>query len=130
MWESWKEKRLKSLIYNEEYTDIFNHAFSSLSTNRGESMEFKNLCLEGGGVKGIGLCGAALYLDDHGIWKGLDNFVGSSAGAIFALVAALGYTPKEIKKLMFEVDFSRFKDDESYYRKCKNLLSKYGIHSG
>jgi NTE family protein len=118
------------LTKNEEYFDLFAHAFSSLSINRGESVGVKNLCLEGGGVKGLGLVGAALYLEEKGLWNEIENFVGSSAGSIFALIAALGYRPKEIKDLMFEVDFSKFKDDESYYRQCKNMLTYYGIHSG
>ena len=90
----------------------------------------KNICFEGGGVKGVGLCGAAIYLDEIGEWEGIERFAGSSAGAIFALMASLGYKPKEIKEIFYSVDFTKFRDDESYYRKCRNLLGKYGIYSG
>jgi NTE family protein len=88
------------------------------------------LCAEGGGVKGIGLSGSACYMDDIGVWKDIKSFCGTSAGAIFALMASLGYTPQEIKDEMFTVDFSSFVDKESYYRQCRNLLSNYGVHSG
>lgn len=92
--------------------------------------EWKNACFEGGGVKGIGLTGSACYMAEVGVWDKLENFCGTSAGAIFALLACLGYTPQQIKAIMFSADFNLFKDQESYWRKLRNLTGKYGIHSG
>lgn len=95
-----------------------------------EEKRFKNLCLEGGGIKGLGLAGAACYMDDLGIWGDLENFCGASAGSIFALLASLDYSPKQIKSIMFETDFSKFVDDESYFKQLRNFSRNYGIHSG
>jgi NTE family protein len=109
----------------------FLNNFTAYLFSWGEIVQrWKNLCAEGGGIKGIGLAGSACYMDDLGIWQDIENFCGTSAGAIFALMASLGYTPQEISDEMFSVDFNRFVDNEGYWRQCRNLIGKYGIHSG
>lgn len=92
--------------------------------------KWKHLCLEGGGIKGVGLAGAACYMQEIGIWKEIQNYCGTSAGSIFALLAAIGCDPQEIKEIMFSVDFNTFKDKEYFYRKIWNLFTRYGIYSG
>jgi NTE family protein len=57
-----------------------------------------DLVLEGGGVKGIGLAGAVLALDEAG-WR-FQRVAGTSAGAIAAaIIAALNRAGKPISKL-------------------------------
>ncbi len=64
---------------------------------------------EGGGVKGIGLAGAILAMEEAGYrWV---NVAGTSAGAIVASLIAVGYTGKEIKDMLFDVNFKDFSDD-------------------
>ena len=63
---------------------------------------------EGGGVKGIGLVGAASVVEERGYrWS---NLAGTSAGAIVASLLAAGYTSQELKKIMSGLDYRRFKD--------------------
>jgi NTE family protein len=63
---------------------------------------------EGGGVKGIGLAGAASVVEEHGYrWS---NLAGTSAGAIVASLLAAGYHGDELKNIIGSVDYLRFKD--------------------
>lgn len=63
---------------------------------------------EGGGVKGIAFVGAICSLEEHGY--SFNRLAGTSAGSIIASLLAAGYTGKELKKIMSEVDYSRFLD--------------------
>jgi NTE family protein len=69
-----------------------------------------DLVLEGGGVKGIGLAGAVLTLDQAGYR--FQRVAGTSAGAIAAaIIAALGKAGKPVGKLrdyLQEVKFEQF----------------------
>ena len=63
---------------------------------------------EGGGVKGIGLVGAIAVAEERGYqWV---NVAGTSAGAIVAALMSAGYSAAEMKKVMEELDYNRFKD--------------------
>lgn len=69
-----------------------------------------DLALEGGGVKGIGLAGAVLVLDEAGY--SFQRVAGTSAGAIAAcLIASLAKASKPMSALhsyLDQVDFTRF----------------------
>ena len=69
-----------------------------------------DLVLEGGGVKGIGLAGAVLALDQAGYR--FQRVAGTSAGAIAAaIIAALNKTGKPLSKLqdyLQEIQFEKF----------------------
>lgn len=59
---------------------------------------------EGGGVKGIGLVGAAAVVEENGYtW---DNLAGTSTGAIVASLLAAGYTAAELKDIIGSVSMS------------------------
>jgi len=61
-----------------------------------------------GGVKGVGLVGAVAVAEEKGYrWE---NVAGTSAGAIVAALIAAGYTGVELKEIMKELDYNRFKD--------------------
>jgi NTE family protein len=63
---------------------------------------------EGGGVKGIGLVGALAAAEERGYrWV---NVAGTSAGAIVASLVAAGYGTGEMKEILEELDYRRFKD--------------------
>ena len=63
---------------------------------------------EGGGVKGIGLIGAVAVAEEN-CYK-WENIAGTSAGAIVAALLAAGYNSSELKNVMQELDYNRFKD--------------------
>lgn len=71
---------------------------------------FKNLVLQGGGVKGIAYGGSFEVLQEQGILDGIERVAGTSAGAITAALVSLRYEPRQIQALMMSLDFSKFED--------------------
>ncbi|MDM5223553.1 patatin-like phospholipase family protein [Peribacillus sp. NJ11] len=60
---------------------------------------------EGGGVRGIGFVGAIEVLEENGYeWERL---AGTSAGSIIATLLASGYSGKEIKGFMVDLDYQK-----------------------
>lgn len=67
-----------------------------------------DLVCKGGGIKGVALIGAISYLESNGYtWE---RIAGTSAGAIIAALLAVGYTTKEIKEMLCNIEYRRFKD--------------------
>lgn len=65
---------------------------------------------DGGGVKGAALAGCISAAHDHGIE--LVGYGGTSAGSIIALMAAIGFSSKELEKLVVEeLSFLSLLDD-------------------
>eukprot|EP01103_Thecamoeba_quadrilineata_P017109 TRINITY_DN5942_c0_g1_i1.p1 TRINITY_DN5942_c0_g1~~TRINITY_DN5942_c0_g1_i1.p1 ORF type:complete len:510 (+),score=120.04 TRINITY_DN5942_c0_g1_i1:38-1531(+) len=71
---------------------------------------FKNLVLEGGGVRGIAYGGTLGVLGDKGILKNIERIAGTSAGSIAGLCLALGADAARIEKALQEIDFASFAD--------------------
>jgi NTE family protein len=88
---------------------------------------------EGGGVKGIGLVGAVAVAEERGYqWV---NVAGTSAGAIVAALLAAGYSAVELKEVMEELDYNRFKDTSLIDRvplvgPAASLIFEKGIYEG
>ena len=74
------------------------------------SYPFRNVVLEGGGVKGIAYAGVFSVLDRQGILPQVERVAGTSAGAIQATLLALRYTPDEVRSLLYHLDFKQFED--------------------
>jgi NTE family protein len=97
-----------------------------------------DLVLEGGGVKGIGLVGAALVLHERGIV--FPRVAGTSAGAIVAsLIAAhqvAGKPLANLETIMRGVDYGKFQDEGLVERltgppgEIAELLLHMGIAKG
>ena len=62
----------------------------------------------GGGIRGLAYVGAMKALRELQIE--IDNLAGSSVGAIFATFYAAGYTPDEVKEIIFDFNALMFKD--------------------
>ena len=63
---------------------------------------------EGGGVEGIAFVGALQAFEEAGFqWQKL---AGTSAGAIIATLVAVGCTAIELKEVMDQIDFRKFKN--------------------
>ena len=94
---------------------------------------YADLVCKGGGVKGTALVGALTCFEDNGyIWK---RVAGTSAGSIVAALAAVGYSAKEITKIMFELDYNNFADKNKLQSiplvgSIASLLYSKGLHSG
>jgi NTE family protein len=97
-----------------------------------------DLVLEGGGVRGIGLVGAMLVLDEAGY--DFPRIAGTSSGAIAASLAAAlqrsGRSLSRLREYLGSVDYLRF-EDKSLIRKLSggvgsaaHLLLDMGLYTG
>lgn len=92
---------------------------------------FTNLCIEGGGARGVALGGTIRALDEYGILSQLKQFVGSSAGAIGCTMIAAGYGAHEVHELNMNTDFNLFMDDSwGVVRDSNRFISRYGMCPG
>jgi NTE family protein len=64
---------------------------------------------EGGGVKGIAFVGALEAAGEVGIERWV-NVAGTSAGAIIASLLAVGYQPRELRRILEATDYATFAD--------------------
>jgi NTE family protein len=97
----------------------------------GVKYPFRNLVFEGGGVKGIAYAGALEVLEKRKILKDIVRVGGASAGAINAVLMALGYTRQEMLDVLLELDFRKFLDDSwGLLPDVKRLLREYGWFKG
>ena len=67
-----------------------------------------NCIFGGGGIRGLCHIGALKALNDLNVELGA--VAGSSVGAVFAALYAVGYSVAEIKDIFFDVNFSLFRD--------------------
>jgi NTE family protein len=93
--------------------------------------QFRNLIFEGGGVKGIAYVGAMQVLEQRGILDHVQRVGGASAGAINALIYALGYDIEEQNEILRSADFSEFMDSSfGVLRNVNRLARHFGWYQG
>lgn len=93
--------------------------------------QFRNLVFEGGGVKGIAYVGAMEVLRQRGLLRDILRVGGTSAGAINALIYALGYSVKEQHHILDSTDFSDFMDSSfGVIRDIRRLSRDFGWYKG
>jgi NTE family protein len=76
----------------------------------GQCQNYRNLVLEGGGIRGVAFAGAFEMLDSFHILPEIRQVAGTSAGAVQALMLALGYNSNEISDLSRNMRYSRLND--------------------
>ncbi len=91
---------------------------------------FKNLVFEGGGVKGIAYIGAMEVLEKKGILKSITRVGGASAGAINALLFALGYSIEDTRKILWKLDFRDFEDRSIWPINVLRIFNRFGWFKG
>lgn len=84
------------------------------------------LVMKGGGVKGLAYVGAIEELERY--YK-FNWFIGTSAGAIAAVLLGTGYTTNELRKVLVDKDFRDFLDS-SVFKLPFNLIFKGGLYEG
>ncbi|WP_409526156.1 patatin-like phospholipase family protein [Nitrincola sp. MINF-07-Sa-05] len=95
------------------------------------TIQFRNLIFEGGGVKGIAYVGAMQILQARGALTGIIRVGGTSAGAINALIFALGYNISEQQQILRSTEFRNFMDDSfGVIRDIRRLARDFGWHKG
>jgi predicted acylesterase/phospholipase RssA len=65
----------------------------------------RRLVISGGGMRAVAHIGAVQVLEERGLMKGIKECIGVSAGAMFSFCLCIGYTMKEIEKIITEFDF-------------------------
>jgi NTE family protein len=92
---------------------------------------YKNLALEGGGIRGIAYAGAFKVLEQKGILQNIENVAGSSAGAIGGLMVSIGYNAFEIDSIMMSLPFQKFNDGKGgIIGKYRRFKRKFGVYKG
>jgi NTE family protein len=87
------------------------------------------LCLKGGGVKGFAFLGAAKAFKERNVT--FSNFIGSSAGAIFAAAMACKIDLDKLERLVYTTDYTQFCDyNYGIVGKGYNLYEDMGIYKG
>ena len=66
----------------------------------------KRIALSGGGMKGISHVGALEVLKERGLLRRVQEYIGTSAGALIAFALCIGYTLPEIHTLCIALDFT------------------------
>jgi NTE family protein len=94
------------------------------------SYPYKNLALEGGGVRGLAYAGALEVLEQKDILKNVERIAGSSAGAIAGLMVSLGYNSKEIDSILQTLKIQEFNDGKDIFAKIKRIKREYGMYRG
>lgn len=91
--------------------------------------DLENICFEGGGIRTIGYIGALHILEDFGLLKNIKRSSGTSAGSLFAMLVALGYTVKEMYDLM-NVNFTKYEDRSRITGLINILFGKSSLYTG
>ena len=92
---------------------------------------YKNLALEGGGLRGIAYAGAFKALEENGTMQQIENVAGSSAGAIAGLMISIGYKADEIDSILMSLKFQKFNDGKGgLVGKYQRIKRKFGIYKG
>lgn len=79
----------------------------------------RNAVYRGAGLGGISYLGAQRALEEYGLFNGIRNYAGSSAGALFSGFAACDVKSEDCIKLILDTNFANLLDDES-----GNLIGK------
>jgi len=95
-----------------------------------KNYNYKNLVLEGGGIRGLAYPGVLQVLEEKSILKNIENVAGTSAGAITALMIGLGYTSFEIDSILQTLKIQRFNDGKNIFGKIYRMKNEYGIFKG
>lgn len=85
-----------------------------------------SIIMKGGGIKGLALAGALLELEKH---FSFDRHVGTSAGAIAAVLLSANFRPSELRDIFSAKDFTDFLDAPMWALPF-NLLFKLGLYPG
>lgn len=93
--------------------------------------EYRNLALEGGGIRGIAYAGVFNVLEQKGILQKIEKVAGSSAGAIAGLMISVGYAPKDIDSILMDLAIEQFNDGKGgLIGKYGRVKNKFGIYKG
>lgn len=103
----------------------------AIAVARPDSLRYKNLVFEGGGVRGIAYAGALNVLEQRGVLASVERVGGSSVGAVTALLVSLGYSATEIRDVLSELKIQQFNDGRWFFLGgFHRLTRRYGWYRG
>jgi len=92
---------------------------------------YRNLVLEGGGIRGIAYCGAIQALEQRGLLRDIRRIGGTSAGAIQASLLSVGYSAAELTDLVSEMKIRSFNDGQYIFvGGTQRLAERFGWYRG
>jgi NTE family protein len=94
-----------------------------------QNNNYKNLVMEGGGVRGLAYAGVINVLQQKNILQHIEKVGGSSAGAIAGFMICLGYSANEIDSMMKQLSIQQF-NDGSMLKVYKRVKKDFGIYEG
>jgi NTE family protein len=83
---------------------------SLIGTCRLNGQHYRNLVLEGGGVRGIAFTGALRVLDSFRVLEGIKNVAGTSSGSLQACMLAAGYSVAGVQEQIERLNVQEFND--------------------
>ncbi|RYZ49713.1 MAG: patatin [Sphingobacteriales bacterium] len=92
---------------------------------------YRNLVLEGGGIRGIAYAGAIEVLEENRLTDSIEQVAGTSVGALAGCLIALGYDAGEMKSILMELRLQTFNDGRWLFPGGINRFNKqYGWYRG
>lgn len=88
--------------------------------------KLSTIVFSGGGIKCIGFFGFLKYLFSITNRSKYNHFIGTSGGAIFAILLTLNYSLDEIEKIILKYDYSKLLEDLD----IDNIITSYGLTDG
>ena len=96
-----------------------------------QNKTIKNLVFEGAGIRGIAYAGAVKILETEKILPQVEKVGGTSAGAITAMMIALGYTSQEVQDVLSQTKFHKFNDGKFlFFGGIHRMRKTYGWYRG
>lgn len=103
----------------------------SVSNAQNKVTTIKNLVFEGGGVRGLAYAGALIELKEYKALDSIERVAGTSVGAIAASLYAIGYTPEQILKLIYDLEVKSFADGNGMFiGGTKRMIRNFGWYKG
>ncbi|MEP6615497.1 MAG: patatin-like phospholipase family protein [Ginsengibacter sp.] len=93
-------------------------------------IDYKNLALEGGGIRGLAYTGAFQVLEEKGILQKIERVAGTSSGAIIGVLICLGYSSHEVDSVFRSLPIQEFNDGKNIFGIIHRLKKEYGIFRG
>lgn len=92
---------------------------------------YRNLVMEGGEIRGIAYGGALSKLQEQEILPEIKRIGGTSAGAIQAMLLALGYSPAEITSITYQTNIKQFADGRFIFiGGFSRMFNQFGWYRG
>src|SRR3954468_12886330 len=78
------------------------------------SGQYKNLVMEGAGIRGIAYTGALKLLEERHMLDSVQRVAGTSVGSMVAVLLGVGYSADELKEIMFDLKIQTFNDGSGF----------------